>query len=77
MPTSKITPTFISVYRQLRVYQMSISKRDGEYCVNFHSGAESTAYYTNDIIDARDTGIAMRRQHDRDLIAKYSPLTST
>jgi hypothetical protein len=31
-----------------------------EYRVNFRGGAESTAYYTNDLTDAVRTGILMR-----------------
>jgi len=38
---------------------MSLRKRDGEYRVNFRGESESTAYYTNDIQDAVNTGVAM------------------
>lgn len=33
----------------------SLRKRDGEFRVNIHNGAEETAYYTDDIQDAVDT----------------------
>lgn len=41
---------------------MSISKRDGEYRVNFKFGTEDTAYYTDDLEDAVGTVVAMIRE---------------
>lgn len=40
---------------------MTISKRDDEFRVNFadKDGTEDNAYYTNDLEDAQQTGIAM------------------
>ena len=35
---------------------------DGEYRVNFRGGTEATAYYTNDRVDALETGRAMLAQ---------------
>lgn len=34
-----------------------------EYRVNLEHGTEETAYYTNSIVDAVDTGIAMGGHH--------------
>jgi hypothetical protein len=42
-----------------RDQQMTITYRAGEYRVNFQYGQECTAYYTADLGDAYDTGIAM------------------
>ncbi len=37
----------------------------GEYRVNFKGGKEASAYYTDDLQDAIDTGMAMfKRQHE-------------
>jgi len=41
---------------------ISLTKSDGEYRVNFKGGKEETAYYTNDILDAINTGKAMLKQ---------------
>jgi hypothetical protein len=39
---------------------ISFRKTDcGEYRVNFRNGREETAYYTDDLSDALNTGIAM------------------
>lgn len=35
-----------------------------EYRVNFRGGREATAYYTNDLEDARNTGLAMADRRD-------------
>lgn len=53
--------TFAQVKAELREIGITISvDRDyGEYRVNFAGGSEATAYYTNDIDDALDTGCAM------------------
>jgi hypothetical protein len=52
-------PPFKSVRKELRKYGIAILKVEGEYRVNFRGGKEATAYYTNDLRDAYDTGIAM------------------
>lgn len=49
----------------LRLRGMTIRKRDDEYRVNFYRGEETTAYYTNDLDDAVDTGVAMRDHQQR------------
>lgn len=51
--------TLKNVKAELRKYNVVIEKRDDEYRVNVARGAESTAYYTNDLSDALGTGIAM------------------
>jgi len=38
---------------------MSLRHNDGEYRVNFRNGTEDSAYYTNDLQDAVDTGRSM------------------
>jgi hypothetical protein len=45
----------------LRDHDMTITKRDDEYRVNYKDGDENSAYYTNCIFDAVDTGIEMRK----------------
>lgn len=42
--------------RSLSKLGITLSKRDGEYRVNYRAGKESSAYYTNDLTDAYDTG---------------------
>jgi len=55
---------FAAVRATMAIYDMTISRRNsaGEYRVNFRDGDEATAYYTADLTDARDTGIAMRQR---------------
>lgn len=48
----------------LRPYSMTITKKDGDYRVNFSGGKEESAYYTNDIDDAVATGIDMAQRKD-------------
>jgi uncharacterized protein (DUF2164 family) len=46
----------------LREHGLVLTKKDGEYRVNFYKGREGTAYYTNDLHDAALTGLAMVRE---------------
>ena len=46
----------------LRDAGVALSKRDGEYRVNFLGGREASAYYTNDLVDAIRTGLDMARR---------------
>jgi len=46
----------------LRQLGLTVKLSDGEYRVNFIGGREGTAYYTADISDAFDTGIAMAKE---------------
>jgi len=39
--------------------QLQYSNDYNEYRVNLKGGREATAYYTNDLDDARDTGLYM------------------
>lgn len=41
----------------LRKHDMVLTVDDGEYRVNYRHGAESTAYYSNDLEDVIATGI--------------------
>jgi hypothetical protein len=42
-------------------FGMTLTKRDGEFRVNYIGGDEATAYCTEDMADAINTGIEMRR----------------
>lgn len=46
----------------LRAHGLVLTKKDGEYRVNFYKGAEGTAYYTNDLHDAALTGMQMVKE---------------
>jgi hypothetical protein len=39
---------------------ITLTKRDGEFRVNYIGGEEPTAYYTDDMADAINTGVEMR-----------------
>jgi hypothetical protein len=45
----------------LREHDMVVDRDGGEYSVNFAGGEEGTTYRTNDLEDAVNTGISMRR----------------
>ena len=45
----------------LRQRDMVLEQDGGEYSVNFAGGEAGTAYYTEDLEDAVNTGISMRR----------------
>lgn len=47
---------------ELKPYGMTITRKDGEYRVNFAGGDEATAYYTTEIGDAVFTAIDMRHR---------------
>jgi hypothetical protein len=54
--------TLAIVRKELRNVGVVISRTAyGEYRVNFRNGIEATAYYTDALDDARDTGHAMAR----------------
>jgi hypothetical protein len=56
--------TLTSVRTQLRQIGVVIKTTEwSEYRVNFRGAGEATAYYTGDLEDARDTGIAMVAQN--------------
>ena len=54
---------FQDVKAQLRAFQMTVTYNPNtqEFRVNFIHGQNETAYFTTDLQDALDTGIAMRR----------------
>lgn len=54
--------TIHDVQVALRAIGISLSRRGGEFRVNFTNGPERTAYYTNDLGDALETGRAMSRE---------------
>lgn len=45
----------------LRDKHMTITMREGEYCVNHNGSGKDTAYYTDSLEDAVNTGIDMAR----------------
>jgi hypothetical protein len=55
----KLTLAFVRT--ELRQLKLVITHVDDEYRVNFRNGREATAYYTNDLQDALDTGQAMAK----------------
>jgi hypothetical protein len=63
--------TLAMVRAELRAVGVAIthSAEFREYRVNFRGGNEATAYYTSDLTDARDTGLAMMRHHMAALVA--------
>ncbi len=46
---------------KLRQVGMTLTRKDGEYRVNIAGGKEATAYYTDDIEDALNTGLAIAK----------------
>jgi hypothetical protein len=62
--------TLTKVRAELRAIGVVITRTEwDEYRVNFRGGNEATAYYTNDLEDARDTGLDMMRRHMAVLVA--------
>lgn len=51
--------TIATVREQLGNVGITLRKRDGEFRVNVAGYTENSAYYTNDLEDARDTGLEM------------------
>lgn len=51
--------TLATAKQFLSTMGMKITKSNDEYRVNFKNGNEATAYYTDDLDDAVNTGIAM------------------
>lgn len=51
--------TLATAKKFLSTLNIKITKSDDEYRVNFKNGNEATAYYTDDLDDAVNTGIAM------------------
>lgn len=56
--------TLAQAKEEMDLLGIAISKRSGEYRVNFRGGDEGTAYYTDDLGDAVATGrdMALRRK---------------
>ena len=53
---------FAWVQHELRRDGIIVTRRDGEYRVNYRAGKEATAYYTDDVEDAYWTGCAMVKE---------------
>lgn len=51
--------TFTQAKVALAKIGMTLTKKDGEFRVNFKGGHEETAYYTSDVVDALNTGRVM------------------
>lgn len=60
--------SFKEVKKILKSHGMTIRKREEEYRVNFKEGNEESAYYTDDLIDAFDTGLAMVKEKEHGLL---------
>ena len=58
---SAVNPSYRTVQDQLRTLGIVISKRGQTHRINFFSGFEDTAYYTDSLADALDKGVAMER----------------
>lgn len=57
-PVAKLTQSAVRI--ELRKVGVVLNRTEwSEYRVNFLGGREATAYYTNDLEDARYTGLAM------------------
>lgn len=65
---------FLDAKNQLKGIGITINRKasTGEFRVNFVNGTEATAYYTNDLQDAIDTGIAMASHRRNPTYKKYS-----
>ena len=64
--------TLTKARKALKPYQIVITRDvDGEYRVNYRSGREATAYYTNDIDDAYGTGRKIA-EHMASTVLTYS-----
>lgn len=66
------------VKAELQGLGLTFRHRDGEFRVNYRGGTESTAYYTDDLEDARDTGRAMAAElakRTRQLVTLRLPLS--
>ena len=51
--------TLAQAKARLAPLAISLSKQGAEYRVNYSGGKDATAYYTDDIKDAVDTGLVM------------------
>jgi hypothetical protein len=67
---NKAKITIKQVQKILQPYNIVMTVRDGEYRVNFKGGKEATAYFTNDLKDALNTGIAMAKSKGVKVSAK-------
>jgi len=56
---------FPEIKSSLKKFDITINKTKvkGEYRVNVKNGTETQAYYTDDLMDAYQTGLAMYREH--------------
>ena len=61
---SALRLTLASVKATLRLVGVTLTHRGRECRVNYLTGTEATAYYTDDLADALWTGIAMAEQRD-------------
>jgi hypothetical protein len=54
--------TIKEAIKELQNIGIVLTKSVGEFRVNFRGGSEATAYYTNDLEDAVETGKSMKRE---------------
>lgn len=59
--TTKKKFTLKGVQAELRTMNLILTKRDGEYRVNFRGGHEDSAAYDDDLEAIRGTALAMYR----------------
>jgi hypothetical protein len=64
MPTGvpRMHRTFAGSKRELAAIGCTLTKKDGEYRVNLAGGLEASAYYTDNLTDAINTGKKMKEQ---------------
>jgi hypothetical protein len=65
------------VFAELKKLGLTVRKSDGEFRVAYPGpNSEASAYYTEDLLDLLNTGLAMARSADRRLLKMHCPSTS-
>lgn len=55
---------------KLAFHGLVLKNYDGDYCVNYKHGSGATAYYTSDIEDAVERGVAMAREREQKVVGR-------
>jgi hypothetical protein len=72
MNTTSNKFSFTEVKEELRALRITITRTTaGEFRVNHCEGKEETAYYTDDLDDARDTGLHMAHDKPRETNVEF------
>jgi len=74
MPEDRHPALFADSVADLAARGIRLAARAGEYCVNFADGAPTTAYVTDDLMDAIEHGWALARSLPGPDTAPVSPL---